>query len=85
MYNRHVACFLLRKAPSKKKNGVKRSAGNDGKSEKRGTSFLSSPFPSSPALLVSSLSPVPYLSPLERERGLCGGESVACEIMINYL
>ena len=39
-------------------------------------SFLSSPFPSSPVLLVISLSSVPYLSPLERERGLCEGESV---------
>ena len=49
-------------------------------------------FPSSPSLLIISLSPVPlifvsarhprsslfhspYLSPLKRERGLCGGES----------
>ena len=32
--------------------------------------------PSSPALLVISLSPVPYLSPLEHERGLYRRESV---------
>ena len=43
---------------------------NEKKEEK--ASFLSSPFESSPVLLVISLSPVPYLSPLEREKGLCG-------------
>ena len=31
--------------------------------------------PPPPPLLVISLSPVPYLSPLECERCLCGGES----------
>ena len=30
---------------------------------------------STPKLLIISLAPVPYLSPLAREKGLCGGES----------
>ena len=46
----------------------KKGTGDDGKSEKRGASAIA------PALLVISLSPVPYSFPLERERGLCGGE-----------
>ena len=58
--------------------------GRGGRREERekgiGASFFSSLFPLSPAPLqaplVISLSPVPYLSPLERERGLCGEESV---------
>ena len=53
----------------------KRARGTMGRARK--TSFPSSPFPSFPALLVISLSPVPYLSPLEREGGLCERERLS--------
>ena len=38
----------------------------------------------SAALLDISLSLVPYLSPLERERGLCVGKSECSQIFIKY-
>ena len=44
---------------------------DDGKSEKRGVCFLSSPFPACLMPLIISLSPVTYLSPLDPHAPLC--------------